>query len=228
MRIHSKFLRKKKTKLKSKKLLITAGPTIEKIDPVRYISNFSTGKMGYAIAIEAANRGMQVSLVSGKVNLKIAHPNIKLINVESADEMHQACSQIYPNSDVAIFTAAVADYKVATKSDKKIKRNEESMSIELTANKDIAKEMGKIKRSSQINIGFALETDKEEFNALKKLNNKNFDFIVLNSLRDPKAGFGHDTNTINIYHSNSKSKKYPNKTKKEVASDILDELELYY
>jgi phosphopantothenoylcysteine decarboxylase/phosphopantothenate--cysteine ligase len=219
------FFQKKKSRLEGKNLLITAGPTIEKIDPVRFISNFSTGKMGYALAQEAAQRGMSVTLVSGKVDIKINHPNIKVLNVCSADQMYETCKEHYKSCDVAIFSAAVADYKVKNESSKKIKRSSDNYSIELTPNKDIALEMGKMKTTKQLNIGFALETNNEEENAIKKLNKKNLDWVVLNSLNDKNAGFGFDTNTITIFKKVGDAVAFPNKAKTELAVDIFDELE---
>lgn len=209
--------------LSGKKILITAGPTYEKIDPVRYIGNFSSGKMGYALAEECASRGASVTLVSGPVQLKVENPSIKVIAVESADEMFEAAITAFPEIDIAVLCAAVADYKPLHVSGEKIKRKDgESISIQLTPNNDIAAEIGKMKKANQRVIGFALETDHEELNAKQKMEKKNLDFIVLNSLRDPGAGFKNDTNKVTIISRNGEKTEFPLKTKKEVATDIID------
>lgn len=209
-------------KLKGKKVLVTAGPTFEAIDPVRFIGNHSTGKMGYAIAQAAANEGANVTVVSGPTNLHIADSRIQVINVTSADEMYAECKKQYPKTDICILSAAVADYKPKTKADHKIKKNSDSISLDLVKTHDIATELGKLKKQGQVNVGFALETENENSNAEGKLKSKNFDLIVLNSLNDKGAGFGHDTNKITIIDKNNKSKAFTLKSKQEVASDIIN------
>ena len=217
------FLSQKK-KLKSKKILVTAGPTYEPIDPVRYIGNHSSGKMGYAIAEELAYQGADVILVSGPTNLTLKNNSITLINVQTADEMYQASISKFNDCDAAIMSAAVADYKPKDQFDKKVKRTSDNMNIVLEPNKDIAAELGKIKKQNQILVGFALETNDEFENAIKKINNKNLDFIVLNSLKDRGAGFGVDTNKISIIDSSGKKDDFEVKPKSEVAKDIVNEL----
>ena len=214
--------------LRGKNVLITAGPTHEKIDPVRFIGNCSSGKMGYALAEEAARRGAKVTLVSGPVNIKAVNPNITTVNVESAREMLDACLQAFGEADIAIMCAAVADYAPLAVSESKIKREKsQEMTLQLVANPDIAATLGKKKRADQVLVGFALETDNEEFNAKHKLEAKNLDAIVLNSLKDKGAGFMTDTNRVTIIARNASDgevvvKPYPLKTKAEVAADILD------
>ena len=212
--------------LEGKKVLITAGPTYEKIDPVRFIGNYSSGKMGFALAEECAQRGAQVELVCGPVStsMKTQHPNIHRIDIESARQMYEACMSSFPTADSAILCAAVADFAPETVADQKIKRTGDDMVIRLKPNPDIAASLGKIKTSSQALVGFALETNDEETNAQGKLQRKNFDFIVLNSLRDQGAGFRTDTNKITIITPDSK-KEYDLKPKTEVARDIVDVLE---
>jgi len=215
----------KKEDLSKKKILITAGPTYEKIDPVRYIGNYSSGKMGYALAEECALRGAEVILVSGPVKMEINHPNIKRINVNSADEMYQEVLSYFPDMNVGILCAAVADYKPAQYSQNKLKRkDEQEMTLELVPNPDIAAAVGKAKKQDQILVGFALETDNEFSNAEAKLKKKNLDFIVLNSLKDEGAGFQEDTNKITIIDSEGKSEHFSLKSKKEVAEDIVNKL----
>ena len=213
---------KKKEEFKDLSILITAGPTQEKIDPVRFISNWSSGKMGYALANELAGRGAKVSLVSGPSPLKIHHPDIHLISVTSADEMFNACNSLFEQTDIAIFAAAVADYRPARTELKKIKKTEEEISIRLKKNPDIAGVLGKKKKKNQIFVGFALETDNEFENATLKLNEKNFDFIILNSMRDEGAGFSSDTNKITILDKSGESKNFSLKQKDLVAKDIVD------
>jgi phosphopantothenoylcysteine decarboxylase/phosphopantothenate--cysteine ligase len=208
--------------LSGKKILVTAGPTYERIDPVRFIGNFSTGKMGYALAEECAARGAEVTLISGPTTLSVTHPRIRLINVESADEMYETAVNIFPNMDAAILSAAVADYRPDQKADEKIKRtNDENIAITLIPNPDIAAALGKMKKPGQLLIGFALETTNEEENAQKKLEKKNMDYIVLNSLKDKGAGFGYDTNKITLLSRNGEKKTFELKPKKEVAKDII-------
>lgn len=208
--------------LDKKKILITAGPTYEKIDPVRFIGNYSSGKMGFALAEECARRGAEVILVAGPVSLKTDHPNIKHIDVESADEMYNASVNAFPSMDAAILCAAVADFKPAKQYMEKVKRGEDVFNIALVPNKDIAAALGKMKKANQRLIGFALETNDEETNALKKMAKKNLDFIILNSLNDKGAGFQYDTNKISMLDSNGNKKDFPLKSKREVAVDIID------
>lgn len=215
---------KKNSSMDGKKILITAGPTYEKIDPVRFIGNYSSGKMGYALAEECAARGAEVTLVSGPVNLSVNHPNINRIDVESAEQMYNACMSHYPTSDAGILCAAVADFTPECVADKKIKREKDDLTLNLKPTHDIAAALGKIKTDSQRLVGFALETNDETAHAQDKLKRKNFDFIVLNSLNDKGAGFRCDTNKITIIDS-SKAEEYPLKTKKEVAADIIDKLD---
>ncbi|UXP30639.1 bifunctional phosphopantothenoylcysteine decarboxylase/phosphopantothenate--cysteine ligase CoaBC [Reichenbachiella agarivorans] len=203
------------------KVLITAGPTYEKIDPVRFIGNHSSGKMGLAIANELAAQGASVELIAGPGNYDIRSQNIRLTRVTTADEMFEATAVRYRDMDVAIFAAAVADYKPAQMASQKIKKSSESMSIELVKNRDIAGEMGKLKAAHQLNIGFALETENEQSHAQQKLEKKNFDLVVLNSLNDKGAGFSLDTNKITIFNREGKSTSFDLKTKKEVAIDLV-------
>lgn len=215
----------RKEDLKGKRMLVTAGPTYEKIDPVRFIGNYSTGKMGYAIAEEAASRGAEVVLVSGPVDLTTRHPAIDLVKVESAREMLAACEERFGSVDYAVMCAAVADYAPADCAATKIKRegNEPPM-IHLVKNPDIAKTLGMKKRPGQKMVGFALETDHEFDNAMTKLRSKNLDMIVLNSLRDKGAGFGTDTNKITIFTADGGETSFALKSKREVAADIIDTL----
>lgn len=209
--------------LKGKKVMITAGPTYEKIDPVRFIGNYSSGKMGYALAEECAVRGAEVSLISGPVQLQVNHPNIHKISVESAKEMYEQALKESQNSDLQILCAAVADFTPSIITDHKIKREKTSnMTLELVPTKDIAAELGKNKKEGQVIIGFALETDNEEFNAVDKCKRKNFDFIVLNSLKDKNAGFQYDTNKITILDKNGAKIPFDLKPKREVAKDIVN------
>lgn len=210
--------------LAGKKVLITAGPTYERIDPVRFIGNFSTGKMGYAIAEEAASRGAEVTLVSGPTALSVSSPRIRRVDVESAREMLAAAQEAFETADIAIMTAAVADYAPAHVFDCKIKREKaEFDSIELVKNPDIAATLGRAKRPGQVLVGFALETDHAVANGRDKLARKNLDMIVVNSLADKGAGFGTDTNKISIISAGSDTPAdYPLKSKKAVAADILD------
>lgn len=211
--------------LKGKKVLVTAGPTYEKIDPVRFIGNYSSGKMGYAIAEEAARRGAEVTIISGPVSITTSIPNINVIKVESAREMYDQCVNIYPNCDLGIMCAAVADYAPAEYVDSKIKREKEDIPvIKLVKNPDIAAALGAMKAPTQKLVGFALETNNEESNALDKLHRKNLDMIVLNSLQDSGACFGTDTNKITTYFSNGEKLEFPLKSKVEVAKDIIDSI----
>lgn len=212
--------------LAGKRILVTAGPTYERIDPVRFIGNFSTGKMGYAIARECAERGADVTLVSGPVSLTIDHPRVHRVDVESARQMLEACQGVFSDVDAAIMCAAVADYAPAAVADRKIKREHQDVpEIRLVKNPDIAATLGASKRPGQVLVGFALETDHALENAREKLARKNLDMIVLNSLSVPGAGFGTDTNVITIIGKDGAPKEYPLKSKQEVASDIIDSLE---
>jgi len=208
--------------LNKKKILVTAGPTHEKIDPVRFLGNYSTGKMGFTLAFEAASRGAEVTLITGPTFLNASHAGIRRVDVESADEMYEACMAEAPKNDIIIMAAAVADFKSKKKSAVKIKKTAAHVTLELEPTRDILLEIGRQKRKNQVLVGFALETDNELENARQKLHRKNLDFIILNSLRDKGAGFGLETNKItmidkagNVQHGNVK-------TKQEIASDILD------
>ena len=214
-------------RLSGLKILITAGPTHEKIDPVRFIGNYSTGKMGYAIAEACADEGAHVLLVSGPVTLKTTHPGIQRMDVTSAEEMAEKCFSLFGDCQAGIMTAAVADYTPGRKHDRKLKRTKENLTIELVPTTDIAAELGRRKRKGQILAGFALETDQEEKHALDKLKKKNFDFIVLNSLNDQGAGFGVDTNKITIIDADNNIQYFELKSKREAANDILEKLVEY-
>lgn len=213
-----------KQELSGKKVLITAGPTYEKIDPVRFIGNHSTGKMGYALAEECASRGADVYLVSGPVQIKAKHPNIKTISVTSAEEMYNAANAEFESSDICILCAAVADFRPETQADEKIKREKDDLVIRLKPTQDIAASLGAKKKDNQILVGFALETNNEAQNAKGKLERKNLDFIVLNSLKDANACFGYDTNKITIIERNGNSEAFCLKSKTEVAKDIIDKI----
>lgn len=214
--------------VKGKKILVTAGPTKEFIDPVRFISNASSGKMGYAIANQLYKLGADVTLVTGPTNIKSNLPENKIHQVISALEMLDVCSSHFKQIDAAIFTAAVADYRPLSMESSKIKKNENTMSIELVKNPDIAFEFGKVKSSNQVSIGFALETDHIVEYGTNKMTKKKFDFIVLNTTNNNGEGFGFDTNKISILHKDLSLKTYGLKTKEEVANDIIDELLALY
>lgn len=209
--------------LKGKKVLITAGPTYEKIDPVRFIGNYSSGKMGYALAETCAAQGAEVTIVSGPVALTAKHQNIHVIHVESAAEMYAATTGAFPKADVGILCAAVADFTPATTATEKIKREGDTLHLDLVATRDIAAALGQAKRTDQKLIGFALETTNEKEHAKAKLAKKHLDFIVLNSLNDKGAGFAHDTNKVTIIAKNEE-RVFELKTKSEVAQDIIDYL----
>ncbi len=214
-----------KQQLEKKKIVITAGPTYEKIDPVRFIGNYSSGKMGFALAEACAAQGAAVTLIAGPVALQTQHPAIHRIDVESADEMYAAAMSSFPEADAAILCAAVADYKPETEATEKIKRETKGeMTLNLVPNRDIAAALGAVKRPDQILAGFALETNNEQSHAESKLKRKNLDFIVLNSMRDAGAGFQHDTNKIDIIDADGSIIRYPLKPKSEVAFDIIDHL----
>jgi phosphopantothenoylcysteine decarboxylase/phosphopantothenate--cysteine ligase len=206
----------------SKRVLITAGPTVEPIDPVRYISNRSSGKMGYSIAEAFATSGATVTLVSGPTNLKVTNANIKVVHVESASQMFEATREQFEQNDVVIFSAAVADYTPKHVADQKIKKQGHEMVLELAKTTDIAGTLGQSKREGQLLIGFALETEKELEYALDKLQRKNLDYIILNSLNDAGAGFAHDTNKITVIDKYKNIQHFDLKSKEEVALDILN------
>ena len=208
--------------LAGKKVLITAGPTYEKIDPVRFIGNYSSGKMGFALAEECSRRGADVVLVAGPVSLQ-SSAAIRRIDVESADEMHAACVAEFAHADAAILCAAVADFKPAAVAAQKIKREGDGLTLKLAATHDIAAALGRVKKGNQVLVGFALETNNEETNAQKKLEGKNLDFIVLNSLRNEGTCFGTDNNMVNIISATEK-RQFGFKSKAEVAKDIVEYL----
>ena len=212
--------------LKNKKVIITAGPTYEAIDPVRYITNHSTGKMGFSIAEVLAENGADVTLITGPSNQNEIHPNINRVDITTAEEMYNACISLYEESDIAILSAAVSDYKPANTHHKKLKKTANEHDLKLIKTQDILKKLGE-KKKDQILVGFALETDNEINNAKEKLNNKNLDFIVLNSLNDKNAGFKHNTNKITIIDNKGNVDNYPLKQKKDVAKDIFNKILLY-
>ncbi|MCC8088227.1 MAG: bifunctional phosphopantothenoylcysteine decarboxylase/phosphopantothenate--cysteine ligase CoaBC [Rikenellaceae bacterium] len=214
------------TTLTGKKIMVTAGGTIEAIDPVRFISNHSSGKMGVAIAEELASRGAEVTLIKGNITVPVTDRRIKIIEALSAEGMYKACTEIFPNTDAAVMCAAVADYTPSEVSGEKIKKDESNWLLPLKRTKDIAGELGKLKQGRLL-VGFALETTDEDRNALRKLKEKNLDFILLNSLRDEGAGFGHDTNKIAILHQNGSRQDYPVAAKKDLAKNIADTIENY-
>lgn len=209
--------------LTGKKVLITAGPTYENIDPVRFIGNYSTGKMGYAIADECAQRGADVTVVSGPVSIEPKNKNVKVVSVRSAAEMFAATDKLFTEADVTVLSAAVADFTPIVSADEKIKREKDNLTLELRPTVDIAASLGKKKREGQIFVGFALETNNEEQNAQSKLERKNFDFIVLNSMRNPGTCFGSDNNQIKIIDRDNIT-SHPLKSKAEVAKDIVDKI----
>lgn len=214
--------------LAGKKVLITAGPTHEAIDPVRFIGNYSTGKMGFALADAAAARGADVTVVSGPVTVKPCHPAVKVVRVESAREMLAECEKRFDDASVAIFSAAVADYAPANPAASKIKRETSDMhSLELVKNPDIAAMLSGRKHPGQLTVGFALETDNETVNARHKLEKKNLDLIVLNSLRDKGAGFGCDTNKVSVYSNRGLIADLPLKSKQDCAHDIISIITAY-
>lgn len=208
--------------LAGKSILITAGPTYEKIDPVRFIGNYSSGKMGFALAAECARRGAEVTLVAGPVSLSTPE-GVNRIDVESCQEMYEASTKAFPQMDAAILCAAVADFRPETTADQKIKREKDDLILRLQPTHDIAQQLGKLKTDNQVLVGFALETNDEEVNAKKKLAKKNLDFIVLNSTRNKGTTFRSDDNQISIISANGQ-KDFPKKPKTEVARDIVDEL----
>lgn len=207
-----------------RRVLITAGPTYEKIDPVRFIGNYSSGKMGYALAEECAKRGWEVELVSGPTKLEVKHPNIRRTDVESAKQMYESATSLFPSCDAAIMCAAVADFTVASVAGEKIKRGESGLELNLVPTQDIAAALGAQKRADQRLVGFALETANELAHAQEKLCRKKLDFIVLNSLNDAGAGFQHDTNKVTIIPASGAPVPFELKSKTEVAKDIIDYL----
>lgn len=211
--------------LKGRKILVTAGPTYEDIDPVRFIGNYSSGKMGFAIAEEAAARGAEVTLVTGPVSLRLANPEIRRVDVRSAREMMVAAESAFAACDAAILSAAVADYTPEHRNETKLKReNTDGLELKLVKNPDIAASLGTVK-GDRILVGFALETDHEHENAISKMNRKGLDMIVLNSLRNPLAGFNKDTNQVTVIKKDGTEIDFPAKDKKDVARDIIDQLE---
>lgn len=214
----------KEQSMSKKKVLITAGPTYEKIDPVRFIGNYSSGKMGYALADECAKQGAEVCLISGPVSIKPTQNNIKVISVESANEMYTVAIEQFKQADIAILCAAVADFTPENKADNKIKRGKDGLTLNLIPTQDIAAELGKSKKSNQILVGFALETNNETAHAIDKLQRKNLDFIVLNSLNDEKSCFGYDTNKVCIIDKEGGINNFPLKNKQEVAKDIINKI----
>ena len=209
--------------LYGKKVLITAGPTYEAIDPVRFIGNHSSGKMGFALARAAASKGGQVELVTGPTALEIEHPAIRMTRVTDARQMYSACVELYPQVDLAILSAAVADYRPVDPADQKIKKKSDQLSLSLVKNPDILAQLGKDKKD-QILVGFALETENETEHAKAKIQKKNLDLIVLNSLRDPGAGFGKDTNKVTLIDKDNKQTPFEVKDKQSVAEDIVQHI----
>lgn len=210
--------------LGGKKALVTAGPTFEPLDPVRYIGNHSTGKMGIAIAGALARRGAEVTLVLGPTALRPEHTGLRLLRVGTAQEMYTACAPLFPEMDITVLAAAVADYRPATFSDKKIKKKDDELQLALAKTVDIAATLGSRKKSGQILVGFALETNDALEHARQKMERKNLDLIVLNSLQDAGAGFGHDTNKVTLLRRNGLQTAFELKTKTEVAEDIVNEI----
>ncbi|GMQ26164.1 bifunctional phosphopantothenoylcysteine decarboxylase/phosphopantothenate--cysteine ligase CoaBC [Algoriphagus sp. oki45] len=213
-----------KSDFSGKKVLITMGPTQEAIDPVRFISNHSSGKMGLSLARSFASRGAEVHVVSGPVALDFSKDQFLVTHVHSAKEMFDACQALHPQMDICVFAAAVADYAPAQVASEKIKKDESTLSLDLVKNVDIAKELGKMKGSRQLHIGFALETENEEVNAKSKLDKKNFDLIVLNSAKEEGAGFRHDTNKVRIFHKDGKKFNSDLLPKEQIAELILDQI----
>jgi phosphopantothenoylcysteine decarboxylase/phosphopantothenate--cysteine ligase len=210
------------SELRGKKALVTAGPTYEPIDPVRFVGNHSSGKMGIALARELCDRGAEVTLVLGPVSAGQDLDGLKLINVQTAGQMYDACVREFPQSDITIMAAAVADYTPAEVASEKIKKSDDEWSLQFTRTRDILKSLGQQKKKGQVLVGFALETQNEKPNAIGKLNSKNADLIVLNSLQDAGAGFGHDTNKITIFDKAGKEFSFETKSKTAVAKDIVD------
>lgn len=219
------FSKKKSLTLNGKTILVNAGPTYELIDPVRFIGNFSTGKMGIALANEAASRGAMVKLVLGPTSLRPSHANVSVVNVTSAKEMAIETKKAFADSDICILSAAVADFTPDKIQKRKIKSKTDNLLLKLNPTEDIASALGKVKKSGQILVGFALETDNEEQNAIRKLNSKNLDLIILNSLNDEGAGFGVDTNKITAIDRSNNIDNFELKSKPDIAGDIIDKVE---
>lgn len=217
-----------KKRLEGKKALVTAGPTHEALDPVRFIGNNSSGKMGFALAEALANEGAAVTLVSGPTSRCTDHPRITTLRVTSAAAMYEASKTFFPQADITVLAAAVADYRPKTVAAQKIKKTDSELTLSLTKTTDIAAELGKQKKEGQFTVGFALETEEEENNARKKMAAKNFDMIVLNSLNDEGAGFGHDTNRITLIHKDGEITRFELKSKTEVAADIVQAIAQHY
>lgn len=218
------FTQEQDNALKGVQAIVTAGPTYERLDPVRFIGNYSSGKMGVAIADALAEAGASVTLVAGPIQVRPANADVRLVQVESAEEMYEVAHTVFPDCHIAVLAAAVADYRPRTVAEEKIKKNGEAMSLDLEKTPDILASLGKIKQPWQTLTGFALETNNEMENARKKLQAKNADMIVLNSLRDEGAGFGHDTNKITILTADGGAELLPLMTKKEVAKNIVDHI----
>ncbi len=215
--------------LAGKKALVTAGPTYEPIDPVRFIGNHSSGKMGVAIAMELHKRGAEVTLVMGPTNYSFSENGVKVTRVNTAAEMFDVCQRVFPSADITVMSAAVADYTAVNKATEKIKKKEEKLTVELTKTKDILRSLGEAKKNGQVLVGFALETNDERANAIDKLEKKNADMIVLNSMNDKGAGFGGDTNKITIFTKDGQEIQFDTKSKQEVAADIVDTIiKLHY
>jgi len=210
--------------LGGRKALVTAGPTYERLDPVRFIGNFSTGKMGIAIAEALARKGAAVTLVLGPSHLQAQHPSIRTLKVESAAEMYEACSEAFGDADISVLAAAVADYQPAERAPEKIKKQDQTLTLSLKKTTDILASLGRMKREGQLLVGFALETNNEQQNALKKLREKHADMIVLNSLRDEGAGFGHDTNKITLLTADGRELPMPLQSKKDAAEAIVNHI----
>lgn len=219
---------KKKKDFSGIKVLVTAGPTLESIDPVRFIGNFSSGQMGYAIAEEFAERGADVILISGPVSLKVVNPKIKIKYIQSAAEMLSVCLTEFPAAHITIMAAAVADFTPMKKAEQKIKKESNRLTIQLQKTTDILSELGKVKKKSQFLVGFALESENELVNALKKLKNKNLDLIVVNSLQDKGAGFGFSTNKVTMIERLGKTEAFGLKPKTQVAADIANKIQLLF
>jgi phosphopantothenoylcysteine decarboxylase/phosphopantothenate--cysteine ligase len=224
MEIVTKFFSQKKNSFNGKKILVTAGPTYEAVDPVRFLGNHSSGKMGFCIAEELDRRGAEVTLVTGPTAQVLGYGNVTRRDVVSADQMMAACKEYFPGADILIMTAAVADFKPKTAANRKIKKSGQGMTLELVPTTDILATLSSGKRKDQLIVGFALETDKELDHARKKLMQKNLDVIVLNSLQDSGAGFGTSTNKITVLDKTGNSTEFPLKSKEEVAADIADYL----
>ena len=218
------FQKKNNSPLKGKKALVTAGPTYERIDPVRFIGNFSTGKMGIAIAEALADGGAQVTLVLGPSHLHTHKAGIQTINVESAEEMYNACTTAFSDTDIAVLSAAVADYKPANRASEQIKKQGDTLDIQLIKNKDILATLGSTKKAGQLLVGFALETTNELHHAMDTMNRKNADMIVLNSLKDAGAGFGHDTNKVTLIDKQGTQQELPLQSKQAVADAIVNRI----